>query len=98
MLFPSVTVLTTCLIRAALDVLGDECSRLPVGASLLALILEDVRLSSEILPIMSVNTLCLVMFFVEWAPLRLEIEHIEIGVLFHLMDQSRFEIFGAVSK
>ena len=57
-----------------------------------------MRFSSEVLPVMSVVTLSLVMFLVEWAPLSLEVEHVEIGILLHKVDYSCLNISHRVSE
>ena len=89
---------TARLVRAPFDILGDECSWLPVIAYLVALIFVDVRFSSKILPIVRINTLGFVMLLIEGTPLCLEVEHVEVTVLLHLMDQSSFKVLGAMSE
>jgi hypothetical protein len=86
LLLPAVAVLAAGLVDAAFDVLGDESSWLPVVASFITFVVEDVWFSTEILPVVSVDALGFVMFFVERAPFCFEIEHVEVGVFFHLMD------------
>ena len=98
LLLPSMRVGTARLVRAPFDVLGDECPWLPVVAYLMALIFVDVGFPSEILPIVRINTLGFVVLLIEGAPLCLEVEHVEVTVLLHLMDQSSFKILGAMSE
>ena len=52
----------------------------------MTLILVHVWLSSEVLPVVSIDTLSLVVLLIERAPLGLEEEHIKVTVLFHLVD------------
>ena len=96
--FPSMTVLTTCHIRAALMVLGNECSCFPIWTNSRAAVVENVWFSSIVLPIVSVDTLSFVMLFIEWAPFSFKIKHVEIFIFFHLVNQSHLEFFGTVSK
>jgi len=46
----------------------------------------------------SVYALSLVVLFVEWTPLRFEVKHVKVRILFHLVNKSCFELFGIVSK
>jgi hypothetical protein len=64
----------------------------------MAVIAEDVWLSPKILPVVCVNTLSLIMLFVEWTPLSFEVEHVEVVIFLHLVDQPSLQILGAVSK
>lgn len=79
-------------------VLRDESSWLPVRANILAVIREDIGLSSEILPVVSINTLSLIVLLVERTPFRLEVEHVKVSILFHLVNQSGFELLGVVGE
>jgi hypothetical protein len=71
---------------------------LPVCTQIKGVVIKDVRLSSKILPVMSIVALSFVMFLVEWAPLSLEIEHVEVCVFKHEVDYSGFYIFKRVSE
>lgn len=53
--------------------------RSPIIA-LASVVLEQVRLSSEVLPIVGVHTISLVVILTEWAPFGFEKEHIEVGI------------------
>lgn len=57
-----------------------------------------MRLSSEILPIVSVNTLSFIVLCVVRAPLRLEVKHKELLISGHFVDQGRFYVEIRVSK
>ena len=89
LLFPSVAALAACLILAAFMIFGNESTGFPILADFLARIIEDIRLSSKILPIVSIYALCLIMLLVERAPLCLEIEHIEVSILRHIVNHPR---------
>ena len=78
LLLPAMSILASCLVGAPLMILGDECPRLPVVTCLSALVVENIWLSSEILPVVSVDTLGLVMLLIEWAPFSLKVKHVEI--------------------
>lgn len=45
-----------------------------------------MRLPSEVLPVVCVNALGLVVFVVEWAPLSLKVEHVELPVSGHFVN------------
>jgi hypothetical protein len=98
LLLPTMRVGTACLVRAPLIILGNKSSWLPIVAYPIALILIDIWFSPKVLPVVSIDTLGLVVLLVERAPLGLEVEHVKIAVLLHLMDKSRLKILCAVSE
>lgn len=98
MFLPSVSELTTTHCLAPLVVLGDESVRSPIFAEGVAVVLEQVRLSSKILVVVRIRTLSFVVFFVEWTPLRLIIKHEKFCVLVHLVDQPNFQFLVTVRK
>jgi hypothetical protein len=57
-----------------------------------------VRLSSEILPVMSIVTLCFVMFFIKGTPFSLKVEHIEVSIFLHEMNNSCLYVSHRMSK
>ena len=97
LLFPPVAIGATSLQRAPLVILSDESTRLPVGAGF-SRIVENVRLSSEVLPIVRVDTLGLVVLLIEGTPLSLEVEHPEVCVTFHGVNHSRAQALCRVGK
>jgi len=81
LLLPAVALCTEGLKDAPLIVVADESACLPVSADLTRVVVEKVRLASEVLPVMSVLALGLVVVLVlEWTPFGLEVKHIELGV------------------
>lgn len=62
------------------------------------LVIEDVRFSSEVLPIMGIVTLSFVMFFIEGTPFSLKVEHVKISVSLHKMNYSSLYVFRRVSE
>lgn len=96
--FPTVAVRTASHVFAALVVLRHESILPPVWADTISVISENMRLSSEVLVVVSVRTLRLVVIFVEGTPLSLEVKHVEIMVLLHLMNKSSLELFVAMCK
>ncbi len=46
-----------------------------------------MRLTSEVLPVVSVDALSFVVFVVEWAPLSLKVELVELTVTRHFVYQ-----------
>ena len=90
LLLPAVTVHATVLKVAAIAVSFSLLFGAPVAALLLARILVDVRLAAVVLPIMSVFALIAHVathFIIEWAPNCLEMKHVEVIVLVHLVQQ-----------
>jgi len=83
---PAVILATVALELASFFVLADEVARLPRLTDLKGIVLEEVGLASEVLPIVCVDTLSLVMFSVVGAPLCLKVKHIEFLVSRHLVD------------
>lgn len=55
-------------------------------------------LPPEILPVVSIVALGFIVFFVEWTPFSLKVEHIEISILLQEMDDPCLDIFHRVSK
>lgn len=96
----------------AFFVARDERAALPVLTQG-HLVGEQIWSAAEILEIMSVYTLRFVMFLVEWAPLSLEVKHVEVEIWLaativvmqsfvwicnHLVDQTHLDIFNRVSE
>ena len=79
-------------------VLTDEGTCLPVLAEVPRVIVEQVWLAAEIVPVMSVDTLGLVVRLDVGAPLSLKVVHIERRIALHFMDQARLDVFVGVSK
>jgi len=78
LLLPAVVFLTAGLHGTALFILSNESFRLPVLTSHEHIIVVQLGLPPEVLPVMSIVALSLVVFLVERAPFRFEIEHIEV--------------------
>ena len=98
LLFPAVTLRTGGLEWATFFVAANEGFWFPTFAGLVDVVVKIGGLSAEILPVVSVVTLGLVVLFVEWTPLCLKEEHIEIEVLLHEVDYPGFDISDRVSK
>jgi len=90
--FPPVIATTIALQRAALFILANKVTCLPFLTNFKWIISKVMRLPSEVLPVMSIDTLGFIVFLVVGAPFSLEIVHIEICVPRHLMDQRCFNI------
>lgn len=89
LLFPAVRARTEGLQRTTLVVVADESATLPVLTQLLWVVVKEVRLAAEVLPVVGVNALRLVVLSrQERAPLRLEVEHEELGRFRVLVHQS----------
>ena len=75
---PAMTLHASVLIGATIFIVVDEISRSPIITLLLRVYIE-MRLSSEILPIVGENALVpLVIVFIVGAPHSLEMKHIEV--------------------
>ena len=98
LLFPAMAVMAAGHALAPLVVLGNEGPWSPVLAVDAAVVREEVGLPSEVLPVVSVDALSLVVLLVVWTPLGLEVEHVEVSVLLHLVDESHSQLLGAVSE
>ena len=57
-----------------------------------------MRFPSEVLPVVSVDALGFVVFVLEWAPLGLKVEHVELTVARHFVDQGCLDVLVAVGK
>lgn len=86
------------LLWASVLVLADRATCLPFCADIEWIILEKVWLAAEVLPVMSVDTLCSIMVSVKWTPLCFEVKHIEFLCSRHLMDKWRLNINIRVGK
>ena len=87
LLLPTMTVRAPVLIRTTVFVLIDELSWSPIGTLILGVDIE-LRLPSEVLPVMSEHTLVPLVFgFVVGTPYGFEVEHVEVRVHFELVDQ-----------
>lgn len=96
--FPSMAKITHEFVRTSILIVSDKICRFPVCAWKW-FICHDIRLSSVILPIMSINTQGLVVLRkIKGAPNSLKIEHIEIIIVFHIMNEFNQNIHFRVSK
>jgi len=89
---PAVGVLTAVLLSTPISISLYEILSLPIR-TLLFLILVEVRLSPEVLPIVGVDALIPRVRRVRvGAPHRLEVEHIEVDVTLHLLKEGDREL------
>ena len=90
-LLPTVRVLATVLAITSFSVGLDLFALAPLGAAAVrALVRKDLGLSAEVLPVVSVLALLSVVGFgvvIEGAPDGLEVENVEVSVLFHFVQQ-----------
>lgn len=85
LLLPAVRELAPVLVLAPVSVSLYEVLRFPLGA-LILLVVEGVRLPSEILPVVSIHaSISGVVGIGIGAPHCLEMEDVEVGVLFELV-------------
>lgn len=101
LLLPAVAVHTAVLEITAIAVSSSLLFRTPEAALLSARVLVYVRLSAIVLPVMRVLALITHMashLVIERAPYRLEVEHVEVIVLIHLVKQVDRELFLVVRE
>ena len=98
LLLPTMTVFTTSHVLTTISIMCNESSSPPILAKMFMIILKDIRLSPKILPIMTINTLWFIVFFVKWTKLSFIVIHIEICVFCHLMNDTFFQFFCAVGE
>ena len=97
-LLPAMALVAIHLVGAAVWVITDEISGLPVRARD-RLVRVSVGLSAVILPVVGVDTEGFVMFReVEWAEFGLVVEHVEVGIIWVVVDKFNCDIFLRVSK
>lgn len=83
--FPAMTLHAPIFILASIFVTTNEWPRSPIGALVFG-VLVKLGLSSEVLPVMCINTyVTLMLTFVIGTPYRFEMEHIEIYILLKLI-------------
>jgi hypothetical protein len=80
LLFPTVRILASVFLLAAVCICRNKFLSLP-HLTLVFLIIKDMRLSSEVLPVVSIDTnvpwmLCVAV----WTPDGLKMEHIEVSI------------------
>lgn len=98
LLFPAVTIGAAILITTAVGVAPDEVLDFPILAKLF-LIVVKLRLPPQVLPVVSINTIFLIMIFAPWTPSCLKVKDIEIRILwFHLMEHVDGYLLFGVSK
>lgn len=98
LLFPAVALRTVAHLLASLVILCDENVRPPAAASDVAVVLEELRVPAKVLVVVGVGALGFVVLLVEGTPLGLVVKHEEIGVSFHVMDQSHLQLLVAVGE
>jgi hypothetical protein len=59
---------------------------------LVGIVVEQMRFSSKVLPVVRVVTLGLIMLFVERAPFSLEVVHIKVSILLHEVNDSSLDV------
>jgi hypothetical protein len=87
-------------------ILFDTAIRILVYLSLLipirtlnALVVKDMRFSSEILPIMCVHTeFSVVIVLVKWTPHGFEVKHIKIVIIFQVMNKFNHRVLLTMSE
>ena len=87
LLLPTVALLAPVLVGTSIFVVVYELAGSPVEALILRVYVE-LGLSSEVLPIMRVDTLVpLMIVFIVGTPNSLEVEHVEVRVLLQLINE-----------
>lgn len=95
---PAMRELTPVLMLAPICICLNEVLRLPLR-TLLLLILKDMRLSSEVLPVMSVDTgIPGVVCIAVRAPNSLEVEHVEVRIHLEFAQQIHCHLLLSMSE
>ena len=80
-------------------IVPDESTPLPVLAELARIIVEQVRLTPKVLPVVRVLALGFVVIVREiWAPLRFKVVHVELVIFRQLVNKARLQIELRVSE
>jgi len=98
LLLPSVELGTSALEGTSFLVVGDKITGLPLLTHFEWIIIEEMWLATEILPIVRVNTLAFVVVGVEGAPLGLEVEHVELLGAGHFVDERGLDVLVGVGE
>lgn len=98
LLLPTMRSETSGLQDAPFFVLTNEGARLPILTKFMSIVVKDVRLSSEVLPVVSVVALGLVVLLVERTPFSLEVELVIVSILLHSMNDASLQIRLRVSE
>ena len=98
LLFPSVRKLASILVLTPICIRLNKVLSFPLRA-LLFFVVEKMRFSSKVLPIMSVYTSISRMIGVTiWAPYSLEVEHVKVRIFLKLVEQVYSHLFFSMSK
>jgi len=100
-LFPSVAVHASVLQVAAISVRLSLLFLIPETTPLLRRVIENVRLTSEVLPVVGVLALVALVsfdFVIERAPNGFEVEHVEVIVVLHVVQQVDRKFIFVVSE
>lgn len=95
---PSMATFAARLLRTPFMILCNESARLPILADLVSTIVENIRFPSKVLPVVSIHALRFVVLLIEGTPLCLEVEHVEVGILGHLVDQPCLQLLSTMRK
>lgn len=98
LLLPAMAPGAVGLQRTTFMILTDEGACLPVLAELSGVVIEQVGLAAEVMPVVGIDALSLVVGLDEWTPLGLEVVHEETGVACHLMDQPSLDVVVGVRE
>ena len=97
---PTMSMLTTVLQLTAIRIDLNLFAFAPSTTEAVRIV-KDIRLSTEILPVVSIFTFLSMMILaivIERAPNSLEVENVEISVLLHFMKEVDSEFFLRVSE
>ena len=93
LLFPAVTQSTEGLHWTPFAIVPDESADFPIRADLAWIIVEEMGLAAEVLPVVGVFTLRFVVHLaLEWAPLCLKVVHVEVSIALILVNQASLQV------
>ena len=96
--FPTVRHRTSSLKLAPLFIFSYKGTCLPARTNVPWIIFKYLRLSSEVLPVMSVLTHSLVVLLIIRAPFSLEVIQIEVRIFVHLMNKTSLDLPRRMSE
>jgi hypothetical protein len=98
LLFPAVAVSASVLVQAAVTVCSDEVFYLPILTEVFFIVVK-LGFSSQVLPVVCVDTVFFVVILAPWTPGGFEVENVEIGVFrLHLVEEVDGDFVLGVSK
>lgn len=95
---PAMTLRASVLVHTSVGVRSNKVIDLPVAAQL-SVVVVDVWFSSQVLPVVGVDTVLFVVILAPRAPRSLEVKDVEVGIAwFHFVEQVDCDLVLAMGK